>query len=235
MKIRRHLFPARKLAMQPIDYLHLQMELEGIKRCDGNLITRASPNVEEFPLVLLASTSDGQKFICFDNSLQLALCDMLSLIELQSFKMESAIELFGLFGIKTKSGYSKTYIFPNSFAVADIENVKCFNQHDPKVVAFGFAGLADKVYAIEQDGRIVSACVSSRQNSKSAEAWVFTHPDHRRKGIAQQVVTAWAGSLQREGIIPFYSHEIENVSSANLAGKLKLIHMFDEVVIEKSV
>ena len=219
--------------MKPIDYLHLQMELEGIKTGDGNLITRASPDVDEFPLVLLASTSDDQKFIYFDNSLPLALRDKLSPIDLQSFKIESAIEAFDLFGINTKSELSKTYIFPDNFAVADIGNVNCFNQDDPKVAAFGFNGLADKVYAIEQEGMILSACVSSRQNFKSAEAWVFTHPDHRRKGLAQQVVTTWAGSLQRKGIIPFYSHEAGNTNSANLANKLNLIHVFDETVIER--
>jgi GNAT superfamily N-acetyltransferase len=206
------------------------MELEGIKRCDGNLITRASPDADEFPFVLLAHLSDGQKFMYFDNSLPLALRDKLTAIDLQS---ESMIEMFDLFGINTKSAQSKTYIFPDNFAVADIGNVKCFSQHDPKVAAFGFTGLADKVYAVEQDGIILSVCVSTRENSKSAEAWVFTHPDHRRKGLAQQVVTAWAGSLRSEGIIPFYSHEVGNTNSTNLANKLNLIPVFDETTIEK--
>lgn len=219
--------------MNPVDYLHLQMELEGIKRCDGNLITRASPDVDEFPLVLLAHLSDGQRCFYFDNSLPLALRDKLTQVDTQSFKIETVVEVFSLSGINTKSGQFKTYIFPNSFAIADIWNVKCFSQHDPKIAAFGFTGLADIVYAVEQEGEILSACVSSRQNLKSAEAWVFTHPDHRRKGFAQQVVTDWASSLQHEGIISFYSHEAGNTSSANLANKLNLIHVYDEVVIEK--
>lgn len=211
------------------------MELEGIKRCGNNLITRISPDVGGFPLVLLAHMLDEQKFVYFDNSLPSALYSKLTSDNLELFKTESAVELFDLFGISTKSGQSKTYIFPDSFAITDVGNVKCFGQDDPKVVTFGFNGLADKIFAIEQDGMILSACVSSRQNSKSAEAWVYTHPDHRRKGLAQQAVTAWAGSLQRDGIIPFYSHEVGNINSANLAGKLNLIHIFDETVIEKSV
>jgi predicted GNAT family acetyltransferase len=114
-----------------------------------------------------------------------------------------------------------------------MEAVKCFSQEDSKVIAFGFNGLADKVFAIEKDGMLVSACVSSRQNSKSAEAWVFTHPGYRRKGFAQQVVTAWAGSLLKEGLVPFYSYEVENTNSALLAKRLKLIQVFEETVIEK--
>jgi GNAT superfamily N-acetyltransferase len=153
---------------------------------------------------------------------------------LGSFKIEYAAQVFNSFGICTKSGHFRTYMFPDNFANADVGHVKCFSQDDPKIVAFGFGGFAEKVYAIEQEGIIFSACISSRQNSKSAEAWVFTHPDHRRKGLAQQVVTAWAGNLQREGIIPFYSHDVENSNSAILARKLKLVHLFDENVIEKA-
>jgi hypothetical protein len=220
--------------MKPVDYLHLQMELEGIKRGNGNLITRASPDVKEFPLILLAFTSDEKKFIYFDKAIPPALFNKLAISDSRSFKLESAIEAFDLFGISTKSGSFKTYIFPDSFAIADVGSVNCYSRDDPKVVIFGFNRLAEKVYAIEQDGMILSACVSSRQNAKSAEAWVFTQPEQRRKGFAQQVVTAWAGSLQREGIIPFYSHEVENTNSANLASKLNLIHIFDELVLEKT-
>jgi len=219
--------------MKPIDFLLCQVELEGIQRVADDLIARISTNVDEFPLVLLARTSDGESIICFDNLLPVELRNQLPKNDLQSFKAESAIEVFEKSGISTKANSFKTYIFPDSFASADMSGVKCFCRDDPKIVDFGFNGLTEKVYAIEQDGIIISACVSSRQNSTSAEAWVFTHPDHRRKGLAQQVVMAWASNLQREGIIPFYSHNVENTNSANLARKLNLIHVFDETVIEK--
>lgn len=220
--------------MKPIDYLHLQMRLEGIETGNGNLITRTSPDVNEFPFVILACTSDKQKFVYFDDSLPVELYNKLSVGDLQPFKIESAVEVFNLFGISTKSGRFKTYIFLDNFAITDIGNVKCYSKNNPKVVTFGFGGFADEVFAIEQEGMILSACMSSRQNSRSAEAWVFTHPDHRRKGLAQQVVTAWAVNLKREGIIPFYSHEVGNTNSAKLAGKLNLIYVFDETVIEKA-
>jgi hypothetical protein len=218
--------------MKPIDYLHLQLELEGIKAGSGNLITRASPDVGEFPLVLSASTADKQKYIYFDSSLPIALYEKLIASDPQSFEIEYAIEVFNSFGISTKSGHFKTYIFPDDFTAVDIENVQCLNQDDPKIVDFGFSGLADQVYANEHEGIILSACVSSRQNFNAAEAWVFTHPDHGGKGLAQQVVTAWASSLQRKGIIPFYSHALENTNSANLASKIGLILIFEESVID---
>lgn len=219
--------------MKPVDYLSLQMQLEGLKMSGGNFVTRASPGVDEFPLVLQAHTSDGQELVRFDDTLPSALHDQLTAGNLPSFKIESAIAVFGLFGISTKVGHFRTYIFPDSFATAGTSIVTCFSQDDPKVVAAGFNGCVGKIYATEQAGRIVSACVSTRQNALAAEAWVFTHPDYRRKGFARQVVTAWAGSLQRAGLVPFYSHEVENTKSASLANRLKLVHVFDETVIEQ--
>jgi GNAT superfamily N-acetyltransferase len=218
--------------MKPIDYFLQQLELEGVRRVADDLITRASPNVQDFPLVLLARMSDGESIICFDDLLPVELRNRLLKEDLQAIKTKFAIKVFRKSGIITKVSHFRTYIFPDYFASTVMNGVKCFYRDNPKIEAFGFNGLAEKVHAIEQDGIIISACVASRQNSSSAEAWVFTHPDHRRKGLAQQVVTAWAGNLQREGIIPFYSHNVENTNSAGLARRLNLIHVFDEAVIE---
>jgi GNAT superfamily N-acetyltransferase len=209
------------------------MKLEGIKIKNRNLITRLTPSVSEFPLIIFARTSDDQDLVYFDDTLPSALCNKLNASNLQFSNAKSAIEILQSFGINATLEQFKTYTFPDNFAVAKIDNVSCLSHDDPKVVAFGFSGLADKVYAIEQEGMILSACVSSRQNSKCAEAWVFTHSEYRRKGLAQQVVMAWANSLLREGLIPFYSHKIENTTSANLANKLNLVHVFNETVIAK--
>jgi hypothetical protein len=220
--------------MRPIEYLLRQIELEGIQRVSNDLITRASPNADDSPLVLLACTSDGESLICLDELISVEIRDQLPINDLQFFKTETSIEVFEKSGIHSKVSHSKTYIFPESFEYANVKMVKCFSQDDPKIVTFGFNGLADKVFAIEQEGMILSACVSSRQNSTSAEAWVFTHSDHRRKGLAQQVVTAWAKNMQKEGLTPFYSHNIENTNSALLAKRLNLIKVFEETVIEKA-
>ena len=218
--------------MKPIEYLLRQIELEGIQRVSNDLITCASPNADDFPLVLLARTSDGESLICFDELISVEIRDQLPKKDLQCFKTESTIEVFEKSGINAKVNHFKTYIFPDSFESVNVEIVKCFAQDDPKIVTFGFNGLADKVFAIEQEGMILSACVSSRQNSTSAEAWVFTHPDYRRKGLAQQVAMAWARNMQKEGLTPFYSHNIENTNSALLAKRLNLIEVFEETVIE---
>jgi RimJ/RimL family protein N-acetyltransferase len=218
--------------MKPIEYLLLQFELEGIKRISSNLISRISQDVDDFPLILMARTSDRESLVCFDELISEEIRCKLSK-DLQAFNIEMAIEVLEKSAIHAKASHFRTYIFPDGFKSANMEAVKCFSQADPKIIAFGFNGLADEVFAIENEGEIVSACVSSRQNSRSAEAWVFTHPDHRRKGLAQQVVTGWAGNMQKEGLIPFYSHSAENTNSALLAKRLNLIEVFEESVIEK--
>jgi GNAT superfamily N-acetyltransferase len=218
--------------MKPLEYLLLQIELEGIKRISGNLITPISQDVDDFPLVLLAHTSDGESLVCFDERISEEIrCKLPK--DLRDFHTEMAIEIFEQSGIQAKASHFRTYICPESFKTANVETVKCFRHDDPEIIAFDFNDLADKVFAIEDEGVILSACVSSRENSKSAEAWVFTHPDHRRKGLARKVVTAWAGSMQKEGLVPFYSHNVENTSSALLAKGLNLIPVFEETVIEK--
>ncbi len=104
--------------------------------------------------------------------------------DLRALKPEAGIEVLEMYGIHAKANQFRTYLCLDGFRDAEFGEAKCYSQDDPKVSAFGFSGLADKVFAIEQDGEIVSACVSSRQNATCAEAWVFTHPDqwHREAG-----------------------------------------------------
>jgi predicted GNAT family acetyltransferase len=86
---------------------------------------------------------------------------------------------------------------------------------------------------VEAGGVILSACVSIRQNTECAEAWLFTAAEHRRKGLAQLVVTAWARDMMKAKLGPFYSHKLENIASVRLANKLGLVPVFEEIVIEK--
>ena len=149
--------------------------------------------------------------------------------------IDALLNLLDSYGIRYKVGHYKTYVFPACYAEADTSRVTCFQCNDPKIKSFGFDQLADKVYAVEQDGVILSTCVSVRQNTKCAESWVFTASEHRGRGLAQLAVTAWAKNVMQDGIIPFYSHKIDNTASANLANKLRLIPVFEEIGIERQV
>jgi GNAT superfamily N-acetyltransferase len=220
--------------MKPIEYLFRQMEIEGIQRTADTLISRTAPEVEDFPLVLAARTVDGDSLICYDDRLPAELRARLRSCDLQSFETEQAIRLLADWGIEAKPGSFRTYIFPAGMGATFVPAASCYDGSDPRVIAFGFQGFSDQVFAIEEQGRIVSACVSIRQNLGCGEAWVFTDPEHRRRGLARQAVTAWAGALLRQGITPLYSHSLSNSASAQLAQSLGLIPVYDEAVIERA-
>ena len=133
--------------------------------------------------------------------------------------------------IQPDTGHYKTYLFPPGIA-ADPE-VTCLSKHDPKIRASGFHGFAEQAYAIERDGKIVSACVSVREDKNCGEAWVYTASGYRGKGLAKKVVSAWAHGLMCVGKVPFYSHKIDNVPSTRLAEALQLQPIFEEISITK--
>jgi predicted GNAT family acetyltransferase len=98
---------------------------------------------------------------------------------------------------------------------------------------FGFDGLADEVYAVERNGALAAACVSTHENEDCGEAWVYTRPEYRKQGLAQKAVRGWASGLMNTVKVPFYSHKIENVASANLARKLGLLPAHEEITIKQ--
>lgn len=218
--------------MKPFEYLLLQIELEGIKRVSDDLIACSPQNMGDCPLVISARTSDGESLVSFNETVSEEIRSGLPKDDLMDFHTVSSIEVFRRYGFQVEASHFKTYSFPDSFEFAQTETVKCLGRNDPKVIAFEFHGFTDKVYAIENEEMILSACVSSRQNYKAAEAWVMTNPDHRKKGLARQVVVAWAEGIRQDGLIPFYSHNSKNTNSAMLAKSLDLIPVFEETVIE---
>lgn len=218
--------------MKPFEYLLLQIELEGIKRISDNLISCPPENVDDCPFVISARTTDGESLVSFNETVSEEIRSLLPKADLKELITESSIEIFRKHGIQAAASHFKTYVFPDRIELAKTETVKCLGRNAPKVIAFGFHGFTDKIYAIENEEMIVSACVSSRQNHKAAEAWVMTHPDHRKKGFAQQVVAAWAEGIRQDGLIPFYSHNSKNTNSAMLAKSLNLLPVFEETVIE---
>ncbi len=217
--------------MRPIDYWHFQLRLEGLRLTADGSLAQAAPGGEELPLALLVRAADGESRACFSVKLPEQLRDELSSGDPDALSTELVLSRLQEGGIKATAETFKTYIFPNSYSATQPKGVVCLDPGDPKVTAFGFGGLASRVHVVEEDGRVASACASSRQDVACGEAWVMTAPDHRRKGLAQRVTAAWAGRLLRDGLIPFYSHRIENEASAGLASCLELLHVFDETVI----
>jgi RimJ/RimL family protein N-acetyltransferase len=218
--------------MESLVYLHLQMRLEGKALVRQHFMRQVEvvPD-EEMPLLLIAQLGNEEIVAYFDETISSDFQKKLAaiILDIEFPKVDSVLNILRSHNIPFHVGHYKTYIF-HSQAPKD-RNVIRLSKHNPKVQAFGFDGFAEQVYGIERDGNIVSACVSTRENEQCGEAWVYTNPAYRNQGFAQKVVNAWAGSLIGMGKVPFYSHKIENTASANLARKLGLRPVFEEITI----
>ncbi len=224
--------------MESLDYLHLQMKLEGKGLdSDGRLVRQevVAGETLTLPLVLLAQLGDGQVACYLQAGLPVDLQAELSELagQLEFPHIEPLLACLRQGGLRCQAGHYKTYTFPEHYRSVETGGVQCLPSDDPRVKTFGFAGLAEQVYAIEDEGVVVSACVSVRQNSACAECWVYTLPQYRRRGLAQLAAAAWTRSMLAAGRLPFYSHKIENLGSANLAGRLELIPLFEEIGIDR--
>lgn len=76
--------------------------------------------------------------------------------------------------------------------------------------------------AIVEKGRVVSLCASVRTTRFVHCAGVETVPDRRGRGLAGQVVAAWAARVRARGAVPFYSTSWDNLASRAVARRLGL-------------
>jgi len=221
--------------MNPFEYLHLQLGLEGKAVINGDLLRQVEivPE-EEMPLMIIARCTDDDIVAYYDEALQPELRKRLGK-RIQDVVFPEVSPLLAFLrtqNISVDVDHYKTYIFPGHMQYT-LDDVKCVSKHDLLIQAFGFGGFADSVYAIERDGKIVSACVSARENDRCGEAWVYTDEKYRHQGLAQRSVGMWSQDLIKAGKIPFYSHKIGNTASANLAKRLGVRPVFEEIVFSK--
>ena len=220
----------------PLICLHKQMKLEGKGLTAESIIYPLGSDGEEIPLILLSRLITGKETIYFGNALpgkvRDGICAFLG--EHPFSKSEGVLARLAADGISATVGHYRTYVFPENGMPERQAEVRRLSGEDPRLKEIGFEGFIHPVYVIVQEGRAVSACVSARQNEECAESWVFTVPEHRRKGYAGKVITAWARENAESDILPFYSHRVENRISEKLAEKLELIPVFEEISIEKS-
>jgi RimJ/RimL family protein N-acetyltransferase len=219
--------------MEPLVYLHLQLRLEGKEIIGGHFLRQVEvvPN-EEVPLILLTQLAGGEIVAYYKEALCADLQKELTVTPIAFPNVDPLIETLNSYNIHSELGHYKTYIFPSQ--PAKDADVICLSGQDPSVKAFQFDGMAEQVYALTCDSKLVSACVSTRENEKCGEAWVYTAPAYRKQGFAQKVVNTWASSLMDAGKVPFYSHAIDNTASASLAKKLGLQLLFEEICISQS-
>ncbi len=219
--------------MEPLAYLHLQLRLEGMEVSD-NCFLRQVESVpgEAVPLMLIARLANGGLVAYYDEAISLDLQQELSATGIGFPDIDPCLAVLKAHNQQVEAGHYKTYVFPSPPARDD--NVLCLSKEDPRVKAFGFDGFVEQVYAVEKDGALVSACVSTRENTMCGEAWIYTGSEYRKQGLARKAVNAWAAGLIAAGKIPFYSHNLNNEASANLARKLGLLPVYEEITIRRN-
>ena len=210
-----------------------QLRLEGIAVTAEGRMRPIGPGSDGVPWVLVAQTTDGECLVMIDSALPEELCRHLHSPDLAFFRIDSSLAALRAAGASVRPGHFKTYGFPEDLDAGRVSDVVGCPRTDPGVLALGFHVFSDEIFGIKDGGTLVAACVSSRQDDESAEAWVYVRPEYRRRGLARHVVAAWAGAMRAAGRFPFYSHLIDNVPSARLAASLGLVPLFEEKVIER--
>ncbi len=220
--------------MNPPEYLRLQLRLEGKEIFNGDRLRQVEivPG-EDMPLMIIAQFADDKIVAYYDEALQSDLYRELAkrICDINFPRIDSLLDVLKVRNISFEIGHYKTYLFSTHLAELITHDVCCISRQDPLIQAFGFGDFAERVYVVERDGKIASACVSVRENCRCAEAWVYTDPNYRKQGFAQQAVGIWAGQMIKAAKIPFYSHAVENTASANLARRLELQPIFEEICI----
>lgn len=222
--------------MNPLEALRLQLRLEGLDIMNGGLLRQVEivPG-EDMPLMVIAQLADRQVVVYYDRSLEpdfrRALQERSAGLQFPEIGPPAAL-IQGQ-NIPVEVGHYRTLLFPGHVPVQAHPDVLRLPGQHPWVERFGFGGFACPVHGIEREGKLVSACVSVRENRACGEGWVYTDPDYRNLGFARQVVGAWAHSLIAAGKVPFYSHRLGNIPSARLAASLGLEPAFEEISISR--
>lgn len=92
----------------------------------------------------------------------------------------------------------------------------------------GFEKLLDEVgsrpflFALIEEARAVSVCRSVRVAPHCHEAGLETLPEYRRRGLARDVVAAWASAVRNSGVTPMYSTSWTNLASQAVARSLNM-------------
>ena len=167
-------------SMNLLDYLHLQLRLEGMQVFNGSFLRQVEivPD-EEMLLMAIVSLASNELVAYYDAALTPELRDRLEkqIHALNFPHIDPIIDLLKSQNTEVEFGHYRTYTFPERFRNAEVAEVKLYPKTDPKIQAFDFGGFTEQIHAIERDGKIVSACVSAKENSRGSEAWVFTDPD----------------------------------------------------------
>jgi GNAT superfamily N-acetyltransferase len=117
----------------------------------------------------------------------------------------------------------RSYVFPEP--LGEFPQVVRLEERHRRLIEQYHAGMEvaeQAVLAVICDDRIVSTCLSVRENEMAGECYTYTLPDYRRRGYGRQVTAAWGSDLCQQGKVAFYSHLLDNAASRGVARSLGL-------------
>ncbi|MCA9373372.1 GNAT family N-acetyltransferase [Candidatus Woesebacteria bacterium] len=217
-----------------------QLQLEGLGVVDANRLVKiesshfdAERQRDDHPPNVLLTRFSDKTSIYFTHSLPQELVDTIQNEDLEDVltttnNITAILKAASLFH---EFEQSITYTIPNLGDLTFEGTRSIVASDDPLINQFNptFYRKFPMAYAVLHESKVVSCCVSSRENDRAGEAWIFTLPEYRKQGFGSKAVLFWASELQKAGKIPLYSHIDSNSSSRNLAHKLNLMQVFENV------
>jgi hypothetical protein len=216
-----------------LEYVEIQLALEGIGLDARQQLVRIPAAVaEEIPRLYICRLSTGWSRYYRSDLPDSIVEDLERLTDEACFEQQSTVRCIldrqaSCFDVWTGTSYT----FP-TVPTTPAPDVSRLEEADrPLAVAFDpdLAVFRAPIWAVLVDGRVVSTCVSAREDEVAAEAWVQTAPECRRRGLARQVTAAWARDVVGRGKTAFYSHRRENLASRGVAVSLGLRPFVDAV------
>jgi RimJ/RimL family protein N-acetyltransferase len=208
---------------------HVQAALEGIRLDQNGRLERFKemPGESGPPPRLMAVDTGDSRRVCFGAGVD---PDVVARLQALPFELlfSGEHDVFELLGrpkrTETRAEYW-TYTLSSTRPVPASSLAQRLSANDERLrhLPSGFFGIPyEHVFAALIEDDVAAAAAPSREDGTSAEVWIFTRPEHRRRGLAKDLCLAWLRDVGERGLIPFYTHVPENLPSRRLAGSLPL-------------
>ena len=211
--------------MDALSHIHLQLALECIGLdSDGLLIRIPGPDPDEIGRIKGYRHAGGYTTYCRQDLPASLLEQVRTLGSEAVFHDREAVK--GILALDTPSSQVEeyhTYVFPESAVLPSYPDVVRLGTHHAELIQAYHEGMdvvGRAVFAVIREGKIVSTCVSARENDSAGECGVFTLSEYRRRGYGRQVAATWGAHLGDLGKVAFYSHTEENLASRRVAKSL---------------
>lgn len=213
--------------MEAVHLIQMQLAIEciGLDK-DGLLIRVPGPNPDEIARIYAYQYEDGY-ITYFRRDVPASIREQICALGAENvFHDQEAVKALLLRDAPcTVVGFFHVYVFLDTPSPDQFPDVARLGEVHRALIEEYHAGLnvtERAVWAVIQDGMIVSTCGSVRENEKAGECYAFTVPEYRRRGYGRQVTAAWGYHLVEQGKVAFHSHARENLASQSLARSLGL-------------